>query len=149
MSWTTGVRFSTEARNLSSSVVSIPGTGAQQVAYLMAMRLYPRDYSGRGESAIAQAVSRRLPTAAGRVPAQDKMVMGQVFSEYFGFHRLLQNHLSCGAGRISGRSTKWLQVSFTQREKKKRQGREPDHTLPSTAKVKKGGAIPPLRRLSS
>jgi hypothetical protein len=46
--------------------------------------------SGR---AIAQAVSRWLPTAAARVRARvwqvgfavDKMALGQVFSEYFGF----------------------------------------------------------------
>jgi hypothetical protein len=31
----------------------------------------------------------------------------------------------------------------------KRQGREPDHSLPSSAKVKKGGAIPPLHSVSS
>jgi hypothetical protein len=43
--------------------------------------------------AIAQAVSRWLPTAAARVPARiwqvefvvDKVALGQVFSEYFGF----------------------------------------------------------------
>jgi hypothetical protein len=63
--------------------------------------------------AIAQAVSRWLPTAAARVRARsgkvgfvmDKMALGQVFSEYFGFpcqssfHQLLHNrpHLSSGA----------------------------------------------------
>jgi hypothetical protein len=62
--------------------------------------------SGR---AIAQAVSRRLPTATGRVRARsgqegfvvDKVALGQVFSEYFGFpcqssfHQImhLHNHL--------------------------------------------------------
>jgi hypothetical protein len=43
--------------------------------------------------AIAQAVSRCLPTAAARVRARvwkvgfmvDKVALGQVFSEYFGF----------------------------------------------------------------
>jgi hypothetical protein len=43
--------------------------------------------------AIAQAVSRQLPTAAARVQAQvryvgfvvDKVGLGQIFSEYFGF----------------------------------------------------------------
>jgi hypothetical protein len=43
--------------------------------------------------AIAQAVSRRLPTATAWVRAQvrscgiavDEMALGQVFSEYFGF----------------------------------------------------------------
>jgi hypothetical protein len=62
--------------------------------------------------AIAQAISRRLPTAA-RVRSQvrscgilvDKMALGQVSSEYFVFicqfslHRLLHTrHLSSGAG---------------------------------------------------
>jgi hypothetical protein len=48
------------------------------------------DVKGR---AIAEAVSRWLPTAAARVRARvwqvgyvvDKMALGQVFSEYFGF----------------------------------------------------------------
>jgi hypothetical protein len=43
--------------------------------------------------AVAQAVSRWLPTAAARVPVRaehvgfevDKVALGQVFSEYFGF----------------------------------------------------------------
>jgi hypothetical protein len=67
--------------------------------------------------AIAQAVSRRLPTAAARFRAQvrscvgfvlDKIALGQVFSEYFGFpcqlsfHRLFHaHHLSCRDGTIS------------------------------------------------
>jgi hypothetical protein len=73
--------------------------------------------------AIAQAVSRRLPTAEARVRSQsghvgfvaDKVALGQVFSEYFGFscqflfHRLLHihhhhyhhhHHLSSEAGTI-------------------------------------------------
>jgi hypothetical protein len=49
-----------------------------------------RIYHGR---AIAQAVSRWLPTAAVRVRARvwqvvfvvDKMALGKIFSEYFGF----------------------------------------------------------------
>jgi hypothetical protein len=45
-----------------------------------------RDMKGR---AIAQAVSRWLPTAAARVWqvgfVVDKVALGQVFSEYFGF----------------------------------------------------------------
>jgi hypothetical protein len=64
---------------------------------------------------IAQAVSRRLPTAVARVPARvgdmgfvmDKVVLGQVFSEHFGFscqfsfHRLLHtHHLSSRTGTI-------------------------------------------------
>jgi hypothetical protein len=69
-------------------------------------------------SAIAQAVGRQLPKAAGRVRAQarschvrsvvDKVALGQVFSEFFGFpcqlsfHRLLHihHHLSSGDGTI-------------------------------------------------
>jgi hypothetical protein len=56
--------------------------------------------------AIAQAVSRWLPTAAARVRARvwqvgfvvDKVALGQVFSEYFGFpcqssfHQILHHH---------------------------------------------------------
>jgi hypothetical protein len=60
--------------------------------------------------AIAQAVSRRLPTAAVRVQTRvwscgilwwTKVALGQVFSENFGFpyqsifHLLLHNHLHC------------------------------------------------------
>jgi hypothetical protein len=49
-------------------------------------------YKTRGR-AVAQAVSRRIPTAAVRVPSQvsyvefvvDKVTLWQVFSEYFGF----------------------------------------------------------------
>jgi hypothetical protein len=65
--------------------------------------------------AIAQRVSRRLPTAAARVDPRsghvgsvvDTVALGQVLSEYFGFpcqcsfHRLLHtHHLSSGAGTI-------------------------------------------------
>jgi uncharacterized membrane protein len=66
--------------------------------------------------AIAQAVIRRLPTAAARFDPEsghvgfvvDGVGLGQVFSEYFGFpcqflfHQLLHNHhhLSSGAGTI-------------------------------------------------
>jgi hypothetical protein len=66
--------------------------------------------------AIAQAVSHRLPTAATQVPAQvrswgfvvDKVILGQVFSQYFGFpcqfsfHRLfhIHRHLSSGTGTV-------------------------------------------------
>jgi hypothetical protein len=56
--------------------------------------------------AVAQAVSRRLPTAAARVSDRaehvefvvDKVALGQVFSEYFGFpcqssfHQFLHHH---------------------------------------------------------
>jgi hypothetical protein len=58
--------------------------------------------------AVAQAISRRLPTAAARVQTRvwscgilwlTKMALGQVFSENFGFpcqstfHLLIHNHL--------------------------------------------------------
>jgi hypothetical protein len=67
------------------------------------------------DRAIAQPVSPRLPKAAARVRAQvrcsgfvvDKVALGQVVSEYFGFpckflfHRLLHtHHLSSGAGTV-------------------------------------------------
>jgi hypothetical protein len=58
--------------------------------------------------AIAQAVSRWLPTAAARHVGfvVDKVALGQEVSEYFGFpcqssfHKFLHNHLSSGAGTI-------------------------------------------------
>jgi hypothetical protein len=56
-------------------------------------------YVGR---AIAQAVSRWLPTVAARVV--DKMALGQVFSEYLGFpcqssfHQYLHNHHHLSSG---------------------------------------------------
>jgi hypothetical protein len=67
------------------------------------------------DRAVAQAVSRRLPTAAARLRAQVRSCgicggqsgTGQVFTEYFGFpsqfsfHRLLHtHHLSSGAGTV-------------------------------------------------
>jgi hypothetical protein len=85
---------------------------------------------GQGR-AMAQVVSHRLPTAAGRVRAQVRSYgvcggqswhWGKFFSEYFRFpcqfifHRLLHiHHLSSGAGTlgqlvpINGRRTKWIQ----------------------------------------
>jgi hypothetical protein len=65
-----------------------------------------RDKVGFQVRAIAQAVSRWLPTAAARVRArvwqmgfgEDKVALGQIFSEYFGFpcqssvHRILYHH---------------------------------------------------------
>jgi hypothetical protein len=56
--------------------------------------IYPCDGPWNGR-ATAQAVSRWLPTAA---MWWDKLTLGQVFSEYFGFpcqssfHQLLHNH---------------------------------------------------------
>jgi hypothetical protein len=85
--------------------------------------------------AIAQAVSRRLPTAAARVRARsahvgfvvDTVVVGQVFYEYFGFscqfsfHRWLHiHHLSSGAATV-GQTVAAVPsgLSLTPREKKK------------------------------
>jgi hypothetical protein len=72
--------------------------------------------------AVAQAVSRRLPTTAARVQpgsshvgfVVDKAAQGQVFSEYYcfpcqTFHQVLYTHhhsLSSGAGTIA---QQWLQ----------------------------------------
>jgi hypothetical protein len=64
--------------------------------------------------AIAQAVSRWLPTAAARVRTRSskvgfvvaKLTLGQVFSEYLGFpcqpsfHQILHHHNHPGAGTI-------------------------------------------------
>jgi hypothetical protein len=66
----------------------------------------PSRYSDGLGRAIAQAVSRWLPTAAARVRVRaehvgfvvDKVALGQVSSEYFGFpcqssfHQFLQHH---------------------------------------------------------
>jgi hypothetical protein len=83
--------------------------------------------------AIAQAVSRLLPTAAARFEPRSghvglvmyKVALGEVFYEYFcfpcqfSFHRLLHiHHLSSVAGIIdqnSGRRTKWIQSHPTSR----------------------------------
>jgi hypothetical protein len=70
--------------------------------------------STRNCRAVAQAVSRRLPTAAARVLSQvghvefvvDKLALGYVFFEYFrfpcqlSFHQILHIHLSSGAGTM-------------------------------------------------
>jgi hypothetical protein len=48
-------------------------------------------------------------------------------------------HTGCGAHP----------VSYTMVAGVKRLGREADHSLPSRAEVKNGGAIPPLHRMSS
>jgi hypothetical protein len=73
--------------------------------------------------AIAQAVSRWLPTAAARVRARvwqvgfvvDKMALGQIFSEYFGFptnlHSTKFSIITITRGRydrlLSGRRAEW------------------------------------------
>jgi hypothetical protein len=82
---------------------------------------YFRHYLGR---VIAQAVSRRIPTAAARVRAQVRSYgicggqSGHVFSKYFGFpcqfsfHRLLHTSSIIRGWYnrpISGRHTKWTQ----------------------------------------
>jgi hypothetical protein len=75
--------------------------------------------------AIAQAANRRLSTATGLVRARvrhmgfvvNKVALGQVFSEYFGFpcnfsfHLLLHSHLHPGLVQwaSSGQYSKWTQ----------------------------------------
>jgi hypothetical protein len=80
--------------------------------------------------AIVQAVSCWLPTVAAWVGfVVDKVVLGQVFSKYFGFpcqssfHQLLQSP-SCivwdwYSRPVSGCSTKWTQSHPTKENKKK------------------------------
>jgi hypothetical protein len=84
--------------------------------------------------AIAQAVSRWLPTAAARVRTRVwhvgfvsvKVALGPIFSEYFGFpgqssfHQLLHNHphLSSGACTIGQKWPQYL-VDLVPRHKKK------------------------------
>jgi hypothetical protein len=89
--------------------------------------------------AIAQAVSRRLPTATAQVRARvrscgicgGQMELGQVFSEYYGFpcqfsfHRLLyiHHHLSSAAGtigRLVAAKLSGLSLTPPQETKKKR-----------------------------
>jgi hypothetical protein len=67
---------------------------------------WPRGLRHEESRAIAQAVSRWLPTAAARVQTRvwssgivvDKVALGQVFSEYFSFpcqsscHQILHHH---------------------------------------------------------
>jgi hypothetical protein len=85
------------------------------------LNIVPHLHLGLGR-VIAQAVSRWLPTAVARARAGsghvgfvvDKVALGQVVSEYFGFpcqssfHQLLHSHphLSCGACTIG---QKWPQ----------------------------------------
>jgi hypothetical protein len=102
------------------AVVGLTPNPQPGVPGLPFIRPLPYFLNGR---AIAQAVSRWLPTAAARVWAWvwscgilwwDKVAPGQVFSEYFGFprqssfHQLLHNHphLSSGACTIG---QKWPQ----------------------------------------
>jgi hypothetical protein len=79
--------------------------------------------------AVAQAVSRWLPTAAARVRFRpehvrfvvDKAALGQVISEYFGFpcqlslHQFLQhhNHSEWHKRPIGGHSAEWTQLDST------------------------------------
>jgi hypothetical protein len=92
------------------------------------------DYEGRD---IAQVVSRRLPTAAGRVRAHVRSCgicggqsgSGVGFLEYFlfpyqcSFHRLLHTHLSSGVsaiGQLVADVPSWLSVTPPQETKKKK-----------------------------
>jgi hypothetical protein len=86
------------------------------------------------DRAIAQAVSRRLPTAAAQFEPSsnyvrfvvDKVALGQVFSQYFGFpcqfsfHRLLHihPHLSSEVG-ILGQKWPTYQVDSVSPQPKK------------------------------
>jgi hypothetical protein len=89
--------------------------------------------------AIAQVVSRRLPTAAARVRTRSgnvgfvvaKVALGQVFYEYFGFpcqfsfYQLLRNHphliiRGWDNRPVSCRRTKWTQSQLPPQETKKR-----------------------------
>jgi hypothetical protein len=77
--------------------------------------------------AVAQAVSRWLPTAAARIRVRaacgfvlDKAALGQVFSEYFGFpwqwfHQFLHHHNQPGLAQeaIVGHSAEWTQLDST------------------------------------
>jgi hypothetical protein len=109
---------------------------------------------GRQGRAIAQAISRRLPTAAhgfesglGHVDfVVDKAELGQVFSEYFRFpcqssHRLLHthHHTSSGAGTVGH-----LLTSV-------RVGSVPTHTNKQTPWTESGSELylPSDRRLSA
>jgi hypothetical protein len=96
-------------------MLSIPTSASRRSSTkrtLISFNPYQERVKGR---AIAQAVSRRLPTAPARVEARsvhmgfvvDTVALGQVLSEYFSFHcqflfhRLLHNHhLSSGASTI-------------------------------------------------
>jgi hypothetical protein len=90
----------------------------QKICQLKELKLVASmSFAGR---APAQAVSHRFPTAVAWVKPgsghvgfmADKVALGQVFSEYFGFpcqfafHRLLHNHLSSGVGTVG---QKWPQ----------------------------------------
>jgi hypothetical protein len=88
-----------------------------------------RTYAEKKDRAVAQAVSCWLPTAAGRVRVRaqlvgfvkDEVVLGQVFSEYFGspcqwsFHQFLHhnNHRGLAHRPIGGRSAEWTQLDST------------------------------------
>jgi hypothetical protein len=105
-------------------------------------------YFGR---AIAEAVSRWLPTAAARVCARvwqvvfvvDKVASGQVFAEYFdfpcqnrSFHQLLHHHNHLGQSR-RGFARSW--ESFMEADKSQNWAVEPqekmDSTFPTLARV--------------
>jgi hypothetical protein len=83
------------------------------VEVLLHVSTLPGYHHAKGR-AIAQAVSRWFPTAAARVRARvwqvvivvDKVALGQVFSEYFGFpcqssfHQILHHHNHLGQVQI-------------------------------------------------
>jgi hypothetical protein len=94
-------------RNCARTVFS----GEILVLVVMNLRVLLKELGG----AIAQAVSRSLPTAAARVRARsrhvgfvvDKVALGQVSSEYFGFpcqslfHKILHPHNHPGQADVT------------------------------------------------
>jgi hypothetical protein len=83
------------------------------------------NFKEAGSRAVAQAVSHRLPIVAPRFELRsgnvgfvlDKVTLGQVFSEYFGFpcqssfHEILHhNHRGWHNRPIGGRRAEWTQL---------------------------------------
>jgi hypothetical protein len=103
----------------------------------------PHEYTGSGaRRAFYSMVARRLfvlmstshgggqGSSSGHLGfVVDKVALGQVFSEYFGFHRLLPRSSSIIRGwynrPISGRRTKWTQSRPTPRNKNTQEHRSP------------------------
>jgi hypothetical protein len=97
--------------------ISMPWVGIEPTILVFEWAKTIHDFDRAAGLAVAQAVSHRAPTTATRVQVQarsigfvvDKVALGQVFSDYFGFpcqfsfHRLLHihHHLSSGTGAIS------------------------------------------------
>jgi hypothetical protein len=123
---------------MSLDEVSIDRSELRTVATNIKLRRFNihlyQTYICTGGRAIAQAVSRRLPTAAALFePRSDrvafvvnKVALEQVFSEYFGlscqflFHRVLHTRACTVRGwynrPVSGRRTKWTQSHLTKKK---------------------------------